>query len=181
MGHDSIVPGTSKTCPTSRRRQLFLRRSLVCSFQVTPGYHDGMGNTLRRTESGLIVRLQGVQLLLEEQANPYAPPENSPRIWSLDPDISLRKRLRKIFYIHLASVVVLSGVMQNDGNLLPGGQIGEFLVFFPLGSTFYVCPIATLVAVWSASSATTRLRCLSVVADLALSVLQFLICLPGIQ
>ena len=119
--------------------------------------------------------------MLEEQANPYTPPENSPRIWSLDPDISLRKRLRKIFYIHLASVVVLSGVMQNDGNLLPGGQVGEFLVLFPLGSTFYVCPIATLVAVWSASSATTRLRCLSVVANLALSVLQFLICLPGIQ
>ena len=140
-----------------------------------------MGNTLRRTESGLIVRLQGVQLLNEVQANPYAPPENSPRIWSLDPDIRLRKRLRKIFYIHLASVVALSIVMRYEGNFLSGGQIGEFLVFFPLGSTFYVCPIATLVAVWSASSATTRLRCLSVVADLALSVLQFLICLPGIQ
>ena len=27
VGHDSIVPGTLKTCPTSRRRQLFLRRS----------------------------------------------------------------------------------------------------------------------------------------------------------
>ncbi len=87
-----------------------------------------------------IVRLQGVQLLPEEQVNPYAPPENSPRIGSLDPDISLRRRLRKIFYIHLASVVVLSIVMRIEGNFLTGGQIAEFLVLFPLGSTFYVCP-----------------------------------------
>lgn len=117
----------------------------------------------------------------EEQANPYDPPKNSLRIRPLDPVIELRKRLRKIFYIHLASVAVLSIVVRNEGIFLPGGQIGEFLVLFPLGSTFYVCPIATLVAIWSASSATKRLRCFAVVADLALSVLQFLVCLPGIQ
>lgn len=117
----------------------------------------------------------------EEQVNPYAPPENSPRICSLDPDISLRRRLRKIFYIHLASVVVLSIVMRIEGNFLTGGQIAEFLVLFSLGSTFYVCPIATLVAISSASSATKRLRFFAVVADLAMSVLQLLVCLPAIQ
>ena len=71
--------------------------------------------------------------------------------------------------------------MQNEGNFLPGGQIGEFLVFFPLGSTFYVCPTATLVAIWPESGATKRLRFFAVVAELALSVLQFFILLPGIQ
>gem|GEM_PF-5948057 len=117
----------------------------------------------------------------EEQANPYAPPENSTQICSLDPDVRLRKRLRRIFYIHLASVVVLSVVTRYEGIFLSGGQIGEFLVLFPLGSTFYVCPIATLVAISSASSATKRLRCFAVIADLAMSVVQFLVCLPLIQ
>ena len=117
----------------------------------------------------------------EEQANPYAPPENSPRFCAVDPDISLRRRLRKIFYIHLASVVVLSVVMRNEGIFPSGGQIGEFLVLYALGSTFYVCPIATLIAISSASSATKRLRCFAVIADVAMSVLQFLVCLPAVQ
>lgn len=117
----------------------------------------------------------------EEQANPYAPPEISQQVCSVDPDISLRRRLRKIFYIHLASVVVLSIVMRNDRIFLSGGRIAEFIVLFPLGSTFYVCPIATLVAISSASSATKRLRFFAVVANLAMSVLQLLVCLPAIQ
>lgn len=117
----------------------------------------------------------------EEQRNLYAPPGSLTSADHLDPDSLLRKRLRRILYIHLASVCMLFVVTQYESIFLSGGGIAEFLILFPLSSTFYACPIATVLAIWPASNASIWIRGFAIVADLTLSVLQFFIVLPGVQ
>ena len=89
--------------------------------------------------------------------------------------------MRKILYVHLASVILGFIVVQNEGFFFSGPPILEFVIAFPLGCTFYICPIAICIAAARYTGIPLFLRFFAIAIDIAFSVVQLFVWLPSVQ
>lgn len=111
--------------------------------------------------------------------NPYRPPPVPGQVAVARVDRRVFW-IRTIFYVHLASIVLEAVIVRNDV-LLSGPPALEFMLVFPVVSTFYLCPIAMVFAVIASTRISGAHRLLALGSEVALSMLQSWVWLPMVQ
>ena len=136
----------------------------------------------RQTHRSQFVRLQlRGNRVRDLDLSTFAPPEEStPSHSTRSPESLCRRRLWWIFALHLSSVVLGFVVARNE-EIFSGGRLFEFFVMAPIVVGFYLCPIAVILTVKSASHHSLLLRLAVIVVDLSLSILQIVSLLPLVQ
>lgn len=117
----------------------------------------------------------------DPELSPFAPPEKStPAHLTRSPESVCRRRLWWIFALHLGSIVLGFVVARNEA-LFSGSRLFLFFVMAPIVVGFYLCPIAVILTVKSATHHSLLLRLAVIVVDLSLSILQVVALLPLVQ
>ena len=116
------------------------------------------------------------------ESNPFAPPEETSSTHPPStPDDKRSRRLRRIFSVHVSSVLLGYFVARYEAFFFSGGRVSEFLFMAAITAAFYVCPIATIATVRFASQYSVPRKLTIVAVDLVLSVLQIVALLPLVQ
>ena len=115
------------------------------------------------------------------EPNPFAPPEESSAALPARLGAFQSRMLKLIFSFHVTAVLLGYMVAQHEAFFFSGGRFYEFLFMTPITAAFYVCPIATVATVRSASQYSLPRKLGIVSVDLVLCVLQIVSLLPLVQ